>query len=156
MCSGSCDKLRHILSTDVAKLRMLQQAASGLVAIHELGIVHRDIALRNVLLREGDAVHAMISDLGLSRSLEHKAQQDGGRTTSQVGPVRWMAPVSRPPAPSSSRLPPRVCADATAAGRSPCSGAACSRRWAAVRASGHELADHDPVLRAVCCALAGD
>jgi tRNA A-37 threonylcarbamoyl transferase component Bud32 len=71
------------------KTRILGEVASALSFLHSLGIVHRDIAARNVLL-DGHGV-AKLADLGLSRLLEDK---QGEQTTVQynVGPVRWMAP----------------------------------------------------------------
>jgi tRNA A-37 threonylcarbamoyl transferase component Bud32 len=70
------------------KTRILGEVASALSFLHSLGIVHRDIAARNVLL-DGSG-KAKLADLGLSRLLEDK--QGEQQTASYVGPVRWMAP----------------------------------------------------------------
>lgn len=72
----------------VMKTRVLGEVASALGFLHSLGIVHRDIAARNVLL-DGSG-KAKLADLGLSRLLENK--QSDQKTASYVGPVRWMAP----------------------------------------------------------------
>jgi tRNA A-37 threonylcarbamoyl transferase component Bud32 len=70
------------------KTKVLGEVASALSFLHSLGIVHRDIAARNVLL-DGSG-KAKLADLGLSRLLEDK--QGEQTTSSTLGPVRWMAP----------------------------------------------------------------
>jgi predicted Ser/Thr protein kinase len=75
----------HLVKTGV-----LLQVACALSFLHSLGVVHRDIAARNVLLDEHG--RARLSDFGLSRTLEEG--QDVQTTTSYVGPWRWMAPES--------------------------------------------------------------
>jgi serine/threonine protein kinase len=70
------------------KTQVLGEVASALSFLHSLGIVHRDIAARNVLL-DGSG-KAKLADLGLSRLLEDK--QGEQTTASTIGPVRWMAP----------------------------------------------------------------
>jgi serine/threonine protein kinase len=73
------------------KYRIARDAAAGLAFLHHEGMVHRDIAARNILL--GETYQAYISDLGLSRLFEHaEASAMGMQTKSNVGPVRWMAP----------------------------------------------------------------
>src|SRR3989338_8182195 len=69
-------------------LRMLRDAAAGILHLHEEGVIHRDIAARNFLLASDFTV--VISDFGTSRVCE--SEEDGGSTVSNVGPVRWMAP----------------------------------------------------------------
>ena len=64
VCNGSANQLPHLLSTLPAKLRMLHHVSLGVLHLHDLGVVHRDIALRNVVLRGGSEVHAMVADLG--------------------------------------------------------------------------------------------
>src|SRR3989338_9220114 len=71
-----------------AKTRVLGEVAAALTFLHSLGIVHRDVAARNVLL-DGSG-RAKLADLGLSRVLKDK--QGEQTTASYVGPVRWMAP----------------------------------------------------------------
>ena len=64
-------------------------AACGLVHLHSQGIVHRDIAARNVLLAGKKDLVAKIADFGLSaeanaHNKEYKAAENG--------PFKWMAP----------------------------------------------------------------
>lgn len=70
--------------------QILSGCAAGVNHLHKEGLVHRDIAARNVLLSvEEDKIVAKIADFGLSRFVEGEADQ---RTVSDIGPTRWMAP----------------------------------------------------------------
>lgn len=46
---------------------MVEEAGRGLVALHQRGIVHRDIKPQNILLTESR--HAKLSDMGLCKRL---------------------------------------------------------------------------------------
>src|SRR5690606_32972556 len=72
------------------KIAITRGAAAGMSFLHHMGIVHRDVAARNVLL--GANNHPYISDFGMSRIVEEKDVAEGDTTKSTVGPVRWMAP----------------------------------------------------------------
>jgi serine/threonine protein kinase len=76
------------LSTE-KQLAIANAVARGLNHLHENNIVHRDLAARNILMHNGEA---KISDFGLSRALKEEAQV--GKTSSNMGPIRWMAPES--------------------------------------------------------------
>lgn len=56
-----------------AAIGIATQIARGLVALHERGIVHRDLKAANVLLSESDLAraHACLADLGLAKAPEH-------------------------------------------------------------------------------------
>jgi serine/threonine protein kinase len=90
LCSGGSllSALEKKKLDAAAKTRILRETASALSFLHSLGIVHRDIAARNVLL-DGHGV-AKLADLGMSRVLEDK--QGEQTTANNVGPIRWMAP----------------------------------------------------------------
>lgn len=62
--------------------------ASGLQAIHEANLVHRDVAPRNVMIRPGG--EPVLLDLGLVRSLGSDASLTESGTT--MGTARYMAP----------------------------------------------------------------
>ncbi|PRP78217.1 serine/threonine-protein kinase CTR1-like [Planoprotostelium fungivorum] len=62
--------------------------ALGLLHLHQEKIIHRDLATRNILL-SSDLV-CKVSDFGLSR--EQQEGVDVSKTTSTVGPLKWMAP----------------------------------------------------------------
>jgi len=75
--------------------------------LHKYGLVHRDIAARNILIgklkynRIDSSTEIRISDFGMSRSLtyynddsESKNTEAFGRTKTNFGPLKWMAPES--------------------------------------------------------------
>jgi serine/threonine protein kinase len=63
--------------------------AQGLDHLHKGGVVHRDVAARNVLLDEN--LVPKIADFGFARDL---GKRDWGVTTEEFGPVKIMAPES--------------------------------------------------------------
>ena len=81
-------------------LIILTKAAAGLNHLHHNGLVHRDIACRNILLGKigkGGVVQSTevkISDFGLTRQLKHKEDESVQKTQSNIGPLKWMAPES--------------------------------------------------------------
>lgn len=76
----------HVLSPE-ALAPILSSVASGLAALHELGLIHRDIKPHNILLPA--AGPAQLADFGLAR--------DGGTTTltlpgTAIGTLGYLAP----------------------------------------------------------------
>lgn len=73
--------------------RLARDLALGLAALHEAGIVHRDLSARNVMVVEHHGREkAVIIDLGHARWAE---AQDGAALTRpglMLGNARWMAP----------------------------------------------------------------
>lgn len=74
----------------VQLVRMMRDAASGIAHLHHEGVLHRDIATRNCLVK--DDLKVVISDFGTSRVLQDDATVVASK--SDIGPVRWMAPES--------------------------------------------------------------
>uniref|UniRef100_A0AAQ4QCT0 Ribosomal protein S6 kinase related a n=2 Tax=Gasterosteus aculeatus aculeatus TaxID=481459 RepID=A0AAQ4QCT0_GASAC len=61
------------------------ELGSALGFLHDLGIVHRDIKMENILLN--DQGHLRLSDFGLARRLKR-----GGRAFTICGTIQYMAP----------------------------------------------------------------
>ena len=62
----------------------MQESASGLLYLHSVGIIHRDIKPGNILI--GDGKIAKIADYGISRFA------DVGSTMTQKGTLIYQAP----------------------------------------------------------------
>lgn len=83
------DRIARIGSLDIHEtLRIAIQAARGLHAAHEQGIVHRDVKPGNILI-DSDADRAMLTDFGLARAID-----DASMTRSGViaGTPQFMSP----------------------------------------------------------------
>jgi serine/threonine protein kinase len=65
------------------QLRVARDAACGIAHLHRLGIVHRDIAARNVLLTKHDV--GKVSDFGMARAIgQRRATYSCARWPDQV------------------------------------------------------------------------
>lgn len=71
-------------------VRMAMDIGAGILHLHREGVIHRDIAARNVLVGEDFTVY--VTDFGFARIKEKGG--DGGNTQSTLGPVRHMSPES--------------------------------------------------------------
>jgi serine/threonine-protein kinase len=82
------DKLERdgVLETDVA-VRICTEVASGLDALHESGLFHRDVKPANILLDEGGT--AFITDFGLAKDTQGSLLTRPGQT---LGSMDYMAP----------------------------------------------------------------
>lgn len=73
------------------KLKIIKGTAAALSFLHSIGMVHRDIAARNVLL--GQNYHPYLCDFGFARVVDLTVRPDGeNNTKDNIGPIRWMAP----------------------------------------------------------------
>jgi len=70
-------------------IKFLIEIGRGLGHLHKHNVIHRDLACRNVLLRE-KSLECVVSDFGLSRKVEKN--DSGAKTRSVTGPLKWMAP----------------------------------------------------------------
>jgi hypothetical protein len=66
-------------------------AACGVAYLHLQGVIHRDIAARNVLLAGKRDVVAKVSDFGMARLVVDSVYSEQ-MTSTNVGPLKWMAP----------------------------------------------------------------
>lgn len=82
------DKLERdgVLETDVA-VRICTEVASGLDALHESGLFHRDVKPANILLDEGGT--AFITDFGLAKDSQGSLLTRPGQT---LGSMDYMSP----------------------------------------------------------------
>jgi len=69
-------------------LRFALDTGRGMIHLAAEGVVHRDLACRNLLLDRNYQVK--ITDFGFARSVDSATQQM--QTKSSVGPLKWMAP----------------------------------------------------------------
>jgi len=85
-----CDLLKEQKSLTVERtLAIVEQAAQGLAAAHEEGVIHRDVKPANILVNESDTVK--IVDFGLALA----GAQAGSRLTQSgllIGTPEYMAP----------------------------------------------------------------
>lgn len=72
-------------------LNLMRDVVSGLVHLHELGIIHRDIKPQNVLISKEKALCAKLSDMGISKRLQPDMSSLGHRATGH-GSSGWQAP----------------------------------------------------------------
>ncbi|PRP76898.1 outer membrane autotransporter barrel domain-containing protein [Planoprotostelium fungivorum] len=89
-CSGG--SLDHYIEREnpsqTQRVQFMEGIALGMVHLHAEGIIHRDLAARNILLT--NHLDVKVSDFGMSRM--HKEDEAVGKTQSNVGPLKWMAP----------------------------------------------------------------
>ncbi|PRP83203.1 ephrin type-A receptor 3 [Planoprotostelium fungivorum] len=83
---------RHQMDIDLAtSLKLLEEIAHGMWHLHDMHIIHCDLASRNILVtRRGRGLVAKIADFGLS-----KTEFDSDRTS--MIPIRWASPEALSP-----------------------------------------------------------
>jgi len=90
---GSLDKFFQKYKNEIdtpIQINMAQQIASGMVFLEENHIVHRDLALRNVLIGGQPPSYTIkVSDFGLSRNTGDKEYY---KSESKTIPYKWCSP----------------------------------------------------------------
>jgi serine/threonine-protein kinase len=71
-----------------ATIRVCQQVASGLDALHEVGVIHRDLKPANILLADADGA-ASITDFGLAKQRDATALTRRGQA---LGSMHYVSP----------------------------------------------------------------
>eukprot|EP01117_Protostelium_nocturnum_P014323 TRINITY_DN5446_c0_g2_i3.p1 TRINITY_DN5446_c0_g2~~TRINITY_DN5446_c0_g2_i3.p1 ORF type:complete len:1553 (+),score=475.01 TRINITY_DN5446_c0_g2_i3:123-4781(+) len=85
---GLYNYLRENEVSDEQKMNFIVGIARGMLHLHHERVIHRDLAVRNILLNK--FLEPKVSDFGLSR--EHQSEESAGVTKSTVGPLKWMPP----------------------------------------------------------------
>ncbi|PRP88496.1 protein kinase domain-containing protein [Planoprotostelium fungivorum] len=68
------------------KLQFIKGIAQGMLHLHIEKVIHRDLAVRNILLSKFN--EPKVSDFGMSRV----QVDDSNNTNSEIGPLKWMSP----------------------------------------------------------------
>lgn len=85
------DCVHHALVRDAsARAQICVEIALGLLYLHGLSIIHRDLKSANVLLDRAGA--AKLVDFGLARIKKHANTLTAATNKAFVGTVHWMAP----------------------------------------------------------------
>ena len=92
----SCARARRCraegyMFTTAAKVSMALQMAAGVAELAGHGLLHRDIAARNVLVHRMHPIHVKICDLGMARHARGGGA-DGGGGDNVLVPLRWLPP----------------------------------------------------------------
>ena len=92
-----CEYVAHSLEEIIEKkeqipvmniLRLAKGTASGMDHLASVGIIHRDLTPRNVLVT--DELVVKISDFGLNRYLASEEKYQAARNASKL-PLKWIA-----------------------------------------------------------------
>jgi len=80
------DQGKRMSTTDMTAVAL--QVAAGMQHVHKKGVVHRDLASRNVLIekKRNDAFLAKVADFGMARAEENADE------AADKWPLKWMAP----------------------------------------------------------------
>jgi hypothetical protein len=85
------ERMRPAMLDDGDAVEVAAQVLEGLAHAHANGIVHRDVKPSNVLLEDGERIHARLSDFGLAQFEEAEtltAQGDVPGTLAYIAPER--------------------------------------------------------------------
>jgi serine/threonine protein kinase len=91
MAEGSLDRLLFNKKSEITTIDLLvmaQQAVSGMIYLEENSIIHRDFALRNLLVTKTEGKYVVkVSDFGMSRLTERGYYVSNDKSI----PVKWCA-----------------------------------------------------------------
>jgi hypothetical protein len=95
------EAMREGRLSDEAAVQACAQVCDGLAHAHAAGILHRDVKPSNVLLVDGEGVHARILDFGLAQMAEAETLTEAGDvpgTLAYISPERLAGKEARPAA----------------------------------------------------------
>ncbi len=86
-------------------VRIIRQACGALEAVHQAGVIHRDVKPDNLFLvdREGEADFVKVLDFGIAQVLDDEEALLSTRTGEVVGTPAYMAPEQTMPGPLDGR-----------------------------------------------------
>ncbi|PRP87994.1 hypothetical protein PROFUN_04422 [Planoprotostelium fungivorum] len=89
-CEGGSlyNYLRKEPVNPLQKLNFIVGIARGMLHLHLEKVIHRDLAVRNILLTRWK--EAKVADFGMSR--EQQNTDEASVTQTSIGPLKWMAP----------------------------------------------------------------
>eukprot|EP00873_Tetraselmis_striata_P021629 jgi/Tetstr1/441893/TSEL_030102.t1 len=97
--NGSLDKLLMSSQNEsldfMSKLKMCEQICDAMCELAREGLLHCDLAARNVLVASISPIHVKVADFGMAREWElqqDQAEGDEERKMLDCIPVRWAAP----------------------------------------------------------------
>jgi serine/threonine protein kinase len=83
-------RLAHAGLTLAAIVAMARQLCRALAALHDRGVVHRDVKPSNVMLAGGDVARVKLVDLGIARRTAEASRLT--RTGAMIGTAGYLAP----------------------------------------------------------------
>ncbi|PRP77606.1 hypothetical protein PROFUN_00467 [Planoprotostelium fungivorum] len=105
-CEGGSlyNYLRREPVSHLQKLNFIVGIARGMLHLHLEKVIHRDLAVRNILLTRWK--EAKVADFGMSR--EQQNTDEASVTQTSIGPLKWMAPEGEDRVPCVYSLPAAI------------------------------------------------
>eukprot|EP00193_Tetraselmis_chui_P001157 CAMPEP_0177751172 /NCGR_PEP_ID=MMETSP0491_2-20121128/228_1 /TAXON_ID=63592 /ORGANISM="Tetraselmis chuii, Strain PLY429" /LENGTH=879 /DNA_ID=CAMNT_0019266259 /DNA_START=609 /DNA_END=3248 /DNA_ORIENTATION=- len=97
VANGSLEKFLLVRSSTLDfmdKLKMCEQICDAMCELAREGLLHCDLAARNVLVANVSSIHVKVADFGMAREWEFQGAADGDAEKKMLDciPLRWTAP----------------------------------------------------------------